>query len=151
MKMLKTNFYISLFIMFITSFIIQYFIISWVTSNKMNNFANSLGKIYLSVLVGLLTVLVELIFNYSLYIHQSSNIFLYLFTIIFIGLTIYLYRNQVFIGDKEYLNDMIEHLSISLLPSEEILKKTDNQKVINLANRILQEENKEIKEILDLL
>ena len=151
MKMLKTDFYISLFIMFITSFNIQYFIISWVTSNKMNNFANSLGKIYLSVLVGLLTVLVELIFNYSLYIHQSSNIFLYLFTIIFIGLTIYLYRNQVFIGDKEYLNDMIEHLSISLLPSEEILKKTDNQKVINLANRILQEENKEIKEILDLL
>jgi len=82
---------------------------------------------------------------------QSSAIFLYLFIILLIALTIYFYRNQVFIGEKEYLSDMIEHHSMAILTSEEILKKTDNAKVANLANRIIQAQNKEIQEMQQLL
>jgi len=103
-----------------------------------------LGKFYLSVLMGLLMVLIELLMD------QISNIFLYLFIIFLIVITIYLYRNQVFIGEKEYLSDMIEHHSMAILTSEEILKKTNNVKVANLANRIIQTQNKEIQEMQQL-
>ena len=145
MKMLTTNLYTFLFIMFIISFIIQYFIMSWVMSNSMNNFTNSLGKFYLSVLMGLFMVLIELLMA------ENSNIFLYVIIIVLIVITIYFYRNQVFIGEKEYISDMIEHHSMAILTSEEILKKTDNAKVANLANRIIQAQNKEIQEMQQLL
>ena len=145
MKMLTNDLYLFLLIMFTISFLIQYFIMSWVMSNSINNFNHSLGKFYLSVLMGLFMVLIELLMA------QSSAIFLYLFIILLIALTIYFYRNQVFIGEKEYLSDMIEHHSMAILTSEEILKKTDNAKVANLANRIIQAQNKEIQEMQQLL
>ena len=145
MKMTNTNLYPSLLIMFIGSFIVQYFIMSRVMSNSITNITNSLGKFYLSVLMGLLMVLIELLMA------ESSAIFLYLFIIFLIVITIYFYRNQVFIGEKEYISDMIEHHSMAILTSEEILKKTDNAKVANLANRIVQAQTEEIQEMQQLL
>ena len=145
MKMLTNNLYTFLFIMFTISFLIQYFIMSWVMSNSIINIRNSLGKFYLSVLMGLFMVLIELLMT------ESLNIFLYLIIIVLIGLTIYFYRNQIFIGEKEYLSEMIEHHSMAILTSEEILKKTENAEVANLANRIIQAQTKEIQEIRNLL
>ena len=145
MKMTNTNLYPSLLIMFIGSFIVQYFIMSRVMSNSITNITNSLGKFYLSVLMGLFMVLIELLMA------ESSAIFLYLFIIFLIVITIYFYRNQVFIGEKEYISDMIEHHSMAILTSEEILKKTDNAKVANLANRIVQAQTEEIQEMQQLL
>ena len=43
-----------------------------------------------------------------------------------LGLFIYLYRKQVAVNDKQYLEEMIEHHSMALLTSQEILKKTDD-------------------------
>ena len=143
--MTNTNLYPSLLIMFIGSFIVQYFIMSRIMSNSITNITNSLGKFYLSVLMGLFMVLIELLMA------ESSAIFLYLFIIFLISITIYFYRNQIFIGEKEYLSEMIEHHSMAILTSEEILKKTDNAKVANLANRIVQSQTKEIQEMRDLL
>ena len=145
MKMTNTNLYPSLLIMFIGSFLIQYFIMSWVMSNSITNVTNSLGKFYLSVLMGLLMVLIELLMA------ESSAIFLYFFIIVLISIAIYFYRNQIFIGEKQYLSEMIEHHSMAILTSEEILKKTENAKVANLANRIVQAQNKEIQEMQKLL
>jgi cell shape-determining protein MreC len=95
--------------------------------------------------MGLFMVLIELLMA------ESSAIFLYLFIIFLIVITIYFYRNQVFIGEKEYISDMIEHHSMAILTSEEILKKTDNAKVANLANRIVQAQTEEIQEMQQLL
>jgi hypothetical protein len=66
-------------------------------------------------------------------------------------LTIYLYKIQYGIGDKDYLSGMIEHHSMALLTSDSILKKTDNQNVANLAKRILTTQEKEINEMRQLL
>jgi hypothetical protein len=66
-------------------------------------------------------------------------------------LTIYLYKIQYGIGDKDYLREMIEHHSMALLTSDSILKKTDNQNVANLAKQILTTQEKEINEMRQLL
>jgi uncharacterized protein (DUF305 family) len=66
-------------------------------------------------------------------------------------LFIYLYRKQVAITDKQYLEGIIENHSVDLLTSEEILKKTDNYDVAKIAKNIIQRHQDEIREIKDIL
>jgi len=68
-----------------------------------------------------------------------------------IALFVYLYRNQVAIDDKQYLNGMIEHHSMALLTSEEILKKTNNYNIAKLAKNIIQKQQDELREMKGLL
>jgi uncharacterized protein (DUF305 family) len=46
---------------------------------------------------------------------------------------------------------MIEHHSMALLTSEEILKKTDNYNVAKLGKNIIQKQKDEIREMKDLV
>ena len=63
----------------------------------------------------------------------------------------YLYRKQIAINDKQYLEGMIEHHSMGIFQSEEILKKTDNYDVAKLAKNIIQTQNDEIRFMNDLI
>ena len=63
----------------------------------------------------------------------------------------YLYRNQVYIDDTEYLNEMIEHHSMAILTSEEILQKTESTRVKKLAENIIDVQEKEIDYMIQLL
>ena len=70
------------------------------------------------------------------------------------GLTlvfIYLYRIQFGVGDKNYLREMIEHHSMALLTSKNILEKTKNPAVINFASKILVGQENEIADMRYLL
>ena len=70
--------------------------------------------------------------------------------IVFFGLLlfcIYLYKIQYGINEKEYLKEMIEHHSMALLTSKNILKKTDNPLVSNFAAKIFNTQMKEIEEM----
>jgi len=66
-------------------------------------------------------------------------------------LFIYLYRKQVAIKDKQYLEGMIEHHSMALLTSKEILKKTDDYNIAKLAKNIISSQETEIKTMKSLL
>jgi uncharacterized protein (DUF305 family) len=57
----------------------------------------------------------------------------------------------VAIDDKQYLNGMIEHHSMALLTSEEILKKTNNYNIAKLAKNIIQKQQDELREMKGLL
>ena len=57
----------------------------------------------------------------------------------------------MYIYDKDYLNEMIEHHSMALLTSNKILEKTDNYNVAKLAKEILQKQQDEIIVMKDLL
>jgi uncharacterized protein (DUF305 family) len=85
--------------------------------------------------------------------HQYNVLNLNLYAIIFasLALFIYLYRKQVAINDKQYLEGMIEHHSMALLTSEEILKKTDNYNIAKLAKNIIQTQQDEIRIMMDLV
>jgi hypothetical protein len=66
-------------------------------------------------------------------------------------LFIYLYRIQYAIKDRQYLEEMIEHHSMALLTSQEILKKTNSYNVSKLAKNIIQTQTDEILEMRNLL
>ena len=139
----------TLLVMFIGSFIIQYFLMSSIMTNKMENITNSLGKVYLSVIMGLYMVLLEIMMHDHQYMVFSMKYYIIIGCLL--GLFIYLYRTQKYITDKEYLKEMIEHHSMALLTSNKILEKTDNYNTSKLAKNIIQKQEDEIRDMKGVL
>jgi len=71
--------------------------------------------------------------------------------IISIVIIIYLIRNQIFVDDKQFINGMIPHHSMALLMSEKIKDKTQNKKIVELANNIIQSQTEEINIMNNIL
>ena len=139
----------TLAVMFIGSFIIQYFFMSTIMSNSIENITNSLGKVYLSIIMGLYMMVLEIMMHDHQYGVFSMKY--YIMIGFLIGLFIYLYRAQKYITDKEYLKEMIEHHSMALLTSNSILEKTDNYNVSKLAKNIIQKQEDEIRDMKGIL
>ena len=128
--------------MFITGFLLQYFLMSTIVTDKFENIRNSYGKAYLSVTMAAAMIAIEVMMHDHQYGVFSSRS--YLAISIVLVTFIYLYRKQVAINDKQYLEEMIEHHSMALLTSEKILEKTDSYNVTKIAKNIIQRQNDEI-------
>jgi len=103
----------------------------------------------MSVIMALLMGLLEVLMYDN---HMNTLSVYYYLSLFFVLVTfIYLYRNQIYIEDKDYLNEMIEHHSMALLTSEEILQKTNSERVKKLAENIISTQEKEIYYIRQLL
>ena len=139
----------SILFMFVGSFIVQYFIMPPIMVSKLSYVTNNIGKAYLATIMGLFMVLIEVMMHDHQYHVVSANSYGILFALL--ALFTYLYRNQIAINDKQYLEGMIEHHSMALFQSEEILKKTDDYKIAKLAKNIIQTQTDELKIMTDLL
>ena len=139
----------TLIVMFLGSFIIQYFLMSSIMTNSFENIKNSLGKFYLSVIMGLYMMILEIMMHDHQYAVFSMKY--YIFFGCLLGFFIYLYRAQKYITDKEYLKEMIEHHSMALLTSNKVLEKTDDYNVSKLAKNIIQKQEDEIRDMKGIL
>ncbi len=131
--------------MFIGMFIIQYIIMGSIMTDRLDNINHSTGKIYMSIIMGLFMVLLDMLLG-PMFNIQHFTIILG-FTLIFI----YLYKTQFGVDEKNYIREMIEHHSMALLTSKNILEKTKNPAVINFATGILVGQEKEIADMQYLL
>jgi Ca2+/Na+ antiporter len=136
-------------VMFVGSFIIQYYLMPPIMVSNRIYITNNIGKAYLATIMGLFMILLEVIMHDHQYHVFSFNFYIILFALL--ALFVYLYRTQVAINDKQYLEGMIEHHSMALLTSEEILKKTDSYDVTKLAKNIIQQQQDEIQLMRDLV
>ena len=137
-----------LIVMFIGSFIIQYFLIPPIMVNSIKDITNNVGKFYTVIIMCLLMGTLDVIMFDQRYGVISYH--LYTLFISFIALFTYLYRKQIAVNNKQYLEGMIEHHSMSIFTSEEILKKTNDYHIAKLAKNIIQTQNDEIKMMMDL-
>jgi len=135
--------------MFIGSFIVQYFLMPPIMINDIKYFTNNIGKAYLAAIMGIFMVIIEIMMRDHQYHVLSLNWYLILFGLL--AMFIYLYRVQVAINDKQYLEGMIEHHSMALFTSERILKKTDNYDVAKLAKNIIQTQTDELRVMKELV
>jgi len=139
----------TLIVMFVGSFIVQYFLMPPIMVNNRMYITNNIGKAYNSVIMALFMVILEVMMHDHQYHILSLNLYVPLISALV--LFIYLYRKQIAINDKQYLEGMIEHHSMALLTSDEILKKTDNYDIAKLAKNIIQTQNDEIRVMSELL
>ena len=135
--------------MIISSFIIQYFIMPPFMVNNIADITFTLGNAYLSLFMGLLMGVVEVIMYDMRYNMMSVKYYVSLF--VASAVCVYLYRYQIGINDKQYLEEMIEHHSMALLTSEKIVEKTENYDVAALSKIILQTQTDEIIKMRDIL
>jgi hypothetical protein len=143
------NLIYSIIMMFVGSFLIQYFIMSRIMTNIKEDITKSRGKIYMSLIMATLMSLLE-IFMHDIYNFMFSWHFYLFFFVLLIAL-IFIYKKQLFIDDKNYLEEMIEHHSMALLTSNEIVGKTTDDKVKLLATNIIKTQEREIEQMKLLL
>jgi len=142
-----------LIIMFVGSFVIQYYFMSSIMSNSFSNITNSVGKLYLALIMGISMVILEMLMM------QHGDIMPGLLVVLFflLSIIVYLYKNQAFIDEQQYLSEMIEHHSMALLTSRKLLEKANSGKenvrseVLNLANNIVVAQEAEINQMKILL
>ncbi len=139
----------TMIIMFIGSFIVQYFIMPPIMVSNYMYVTNNIGKAYLAGIMGTLMVIIEIMMRDHQYHVLSLNLYAILFALL--AALIYAYRKQAAINDKQYLEGMIEHHSMALFTSNEILKKTDNYDVTKLAKNIISQQSDELRVMRDLL
>ena len=124
-------------------FVIHYFLMSTIMVNNRMYITNNLGKAYMATIMAIFMLFLQVIMHDHQYNVFSLNLYVILSSVL--ALFIYLYRNQIAINDKQYLEGMIEHHSMAVLTSEEILKKTNNYNVAKLAKNIIQKQQDEIQ------
>jgi len=139
----------SITIMVIGSFLIQYYIMSLLMTNDIKNIKNSLGKFYISGIMGLLMGILEVVMNDLSMMKVSFKYYIPLFLIL--GGFVVAYKTQFYILDNEYLREMIEHHSMALFTSTEILNKTHDYEVTKIAKNIIENQNDEILRMNTLL
>jgi Ca2+/Na+ antiporter len=118
-------------------------------TDSYKNITFSIGKFYMAVIMAILMGLTEVLM-FDTHMKTVSGIY-YLSLFFVLVVFVYLYRNQVYIEDKDYLNEMIEHHSMALLTSEEILQKTHSERVKKLAENIIVTQEKEIEYMRQLI
>ena len=135
----------SIVLMFLISFIIQYFVMSYIMNYNFLYINNNLGKIYLSIIVALLFVLYD-VFLYDLE-HKTIHKYHYIITLLLLILVIVLYRTQYGINIKNYLLDIIEHNSILLQKSYDIIDKTQDPDIKEVIKDMVIKAKQEIYKI----
>jgi len=130
-------------LMIIFSFILQYYLMSYLMVNNINNITNSLGKIYISTIMALSMGIIEVGMDDFMMNRLTWIYYIVLFILLFIS--IIAYKKQIGITDIEYIKEMIEHHSMALLTSEEILNKTSNYHIKKLASNIKTTQSEEIQ------
>jgi hypothetical protein len=136
-------------VMFIGSFIIQYFLMPPIMVNKYAYVTNNIGKAYLATIMGISMVILEIMMRDHQYHVLSINWYAILFALL--AMFIYLYRVQAAINDKQYLEGMIEHHSMAIFTSEAILKKTDNYNIAKIAKNIIEKQSDELLTMRELV
>ena len=131
------------------SFLLQYYLMSYIMVNNASNITNSVGKIYISTIMGISMGMIEVGMN-NLMIKQITWIY-YIVLSIMLVISIIAYKIQLGINDDEYIKEMIEHHSMALLTSGEILNKTSNYQVKKLASNIINTQSQEIQYMNKLL
>ena len=136
----------------IKTHIIQFvvMIIVGVCFNPMNMLAYRFDDLYLSLTLFYGGVLMASnmmwsheIVHYLSMGHFNQNIFI--LGLVLSGISIYLLRSQLFVTDEQWLKRMISHHSTALTTSHNILNKTKNMEVKELASDIIEIQNDEIE------
>ena len=137
----------NIFYMFIFTFIVNMFILPLLISNSYKDITINMNKIYLSIIFGLLLVISQ---GYSFDIlHKTSTKKDYIIYIFLLVLYIYLYRNQMFVNDKNLLKDIKEKNSSIIQISKST--KTKNPRIksfYDYINNTLEKQNGFINKIV---
>ena len=135
-------------------FIIMVFV--GISFNAMNMLVFRFDDLYLSLTLfyGGLIMASNMIWAHEIIhfiYHGRMNIIIFSIGIILTILSTFIIRSQVFVDDNQWLRRMISHHSTALTTSHKIKNKTQNPKLKQLAEDIIDTQEKEISQMKQLL
>jgi hypothetical protein len=124
--------------------------------NPMNMLAYRFKDLYFSLTLfyGGLLMASNMIWSHEIVHYLSMGMFdkkLFLFGIILSVIIVMIMRKQILVNDKQWLRRMIPHHSTALTTSNQIMKKTKDEKIKKLANEIIETQEREIKLMKDMI
>ena len=138
-----------LIITFIIAFILQYWIISIITSSNVSYVHHNVGKLYISLFAASIMGILEVII-YDSY-HKTISMFYY----IGLGIAIYgfafMYKTQYNVSEADYLRQMIEASSRDLLLSENLVNHTNNMTIKTVATNIISKRKRDLDMMTKML
>ncbi len=130
-------------IMGFASFFIHYFFMSaFMTAEPAADIRPSLGKFYAAAVMALLMIIIEIAMHHAS--HPYMSLWIYVAPAALIVALVAAYRQQYGVGERQYLEEMIEHHSMAILTSQRILEKQPAAPVARIAAGILETQKKEI-------
>ena len=134
---------------FAVAFVIQYWVISYITTTSPQLIYNSYGKLYLSILVASIMSILEVM------IYDSYRDTVSLFYYIGLGILIYAmafsYNTQMGVDDDDYLKQMLENQSCDIMLANRIIKHSDSQPVVAVATNILNRRKRDMDAMTKML
>lgn len=134
----------------ITTSTIVMFLLTYTNSIEVFGHAHfSQERFYMALLMGGAMAVVMLAFMWGMYRDTRTNVAIVVGSLVLAGTAFTFSRAQVFVDDSAYMAGMIPHHSIAILTSERA--DIDDLRVRELADRIIEAQRKEIKEMEWLL
>ena len=132
------------FIMFIGSFLIHMYVMPFVMTSRVQHIQLfSLNKFYNAVFMALSMILLQTF--------MEPSFILTVITLFGMHVFYFAIKYQFMVDEENYLRDMIEHHSMALQTSKQLLDKSINPETKQLALTILETQQKEIQQMQKML
>ena len=138
-----------LFFTFWTAFILIYWAIPTVATNRSEHVFWTRGKLYLSLFAASVMSLLEIVLHDIF--HDSVSIFHLLFFGLLLFFSAHFYRTQQNIDETDYVKQMSEAAHKDLLISHALLEHSNNMNVRTIATNIVDRRNRDIHVFQKLL
>jgi hypothetical protein len=137
--------YIRFMAMIGTSIVVMFFLMYLHSYQILDHAWFSETRAFMALIMGAAMMVIMLSYMLHMYKNRSANIAIYLSAIVLFGVSLWLVRSQVTVGDVAYMEGMIPHHSIAILTSDRAQIK--DLRVRELADGIIAAQRREIKEM----
>ncbi|KFF75667.1 hypothetical protein HX13_06165 [Chryseobacterium sp. P1-3] len=138
----SSSMYMRFVVMAAAMFVAMYFIMYAMIDGWQNLILN-INNLYMTLLMISAMLLIELLVMNPMYVNKKMNRIIILISVVIGIFSWFGIREQMFVGDKEFVKGMIPHHAAALLMSEKT-KLTDPE-LIELQKNILESQAKEIE------
>jgi hypothetical protein len=141
----KHGSYLRFFAMIGTSMVIMYILMYLNSSQILDHAWFSETRLFMTMIMGGSMTAVMLSFMLGMYKNKKANAAIFVGAALLLLGSVWLVRSQITVDGVDYMEGMIPHHSIAILTSERA--GIEDQRVRDLADRIIEAQHKEIREM----
>ena len=134
--------------MIVTSTLVM-FVLMYLNTYLFSQVFFSETRTYMAIMMGAAMALIMLAFMLAMYKNTRLNVAIFAGAVVVFGVSLWLVRSQVTVGDTSYMRAMIPHHSIAIMTSSRA--NISDPRVKKLADEIVYAQDKEIAEMLYLI
>ncbi|WP_315043844.1 DUF305 domain-containing protein [uncultured Enterococcus sp.] len=106
-------------------------------------------RLFMALMMGAMMAIIMLLFMWKMYDNKKMNISILVVSVALFFSSLFMVRSQTAVGDTAWMKAMIPHHSIAILTSKNA--DLSDPRVKELAEKIIDAQEKEIKEMKELI